>query len=46
MCNDARWTPELIDERLMATVGHERHPFLDMVAEMKRAVAAKEQPNS
>lgn len=46
MYNDARWTPEAIDERLMATVKYERLPFLDMVEEMKRAAAAKEQPNS
>jgi len=46
MYNDARWTPEVIDERLMATVKTERLPFLDMVEEMKRAAAAKEQPNS
>ncbi len=46
MYNDARWTPEAIDERLMATVKTERLPFLDMVEEMKRAAAAKEQPNS
>lgn len=46
MYNDVRWTPEVIDERLMATVKTERLPFLDMVEEMKRAAAAKEQPNS
>jgi len=46
MYNDARWTPEVIDERLMATVKYERLPFLDMVEEMKRAAAAKEAPNS
>ncbi|MDX2381345.1 MAG: SDR family oxidoreductase [Acidimicrobiia bacterium] len=45
MYNDARWTPEIIDERLMATVKTERLPFLDMVEEMKRAAAAKEAPN-
>lgn len=46
MYNDGRWTPEVIDERLMATVKYERLPFLDMVEEMKRAAAAKEAPNS
>jgi NAD(P)-dependent dehydrogenase (short-subunit alcohol dehydrogenase family) len=46
MYNDARWTPEVIDERLMSTVKYERLPFLDMVEEMKRAAAAKEAPNS
>lgn len=46
MYTDSRWTPEVIDERLMATVKFERLPFLDMVAEMKRAADAKEQPNS
>lgn len=46
MYNDSRWTPEVIDERLMATVKLERLPFLDMVEEMKRAAAAKDQPNS
>ena len=46
MYNDERWTPEVIDERLMATVKTERLPFLDMVEEMKRAAAAKENPNS
>ena len=44
--NDTRWTPETIDERLMSTVKFERLPFLDMVDEMKRAVAAKESPNA
>ncbi len=46
MYNDDRWTPELIDERLMATVKYERLPFLDMVAEMKRAADAKQMPNA
>ena len=46
MYNDERWTPELIDERLMATVKYERLPFLDMVAEMKRAADAKQTPNA
>jgi NAD(P)-dependent dehydrogenase (short-subunit alcohol dehydrogenase family) len=41
MYNAERWTPEVIDERLMATVKFERLPFLDMVDEMKRAAAAK-----
>jgi NAD(P)-dependent dehydrogenase (short-subunit alcohol dehydrogenase family) len=45
MYNDTRWTPELIEERLPATVKFERLPFLDMVEEMKRAAAAKETPN-
>ena len=46
MYNDERWTPEAIDERLMATVKYERLPFLDMVEEMQRAAAAKEQNNA
>lgn len=46
MFNDQRWTPETIDERLMATVKFERLPFLDMVDEMKRAAASKAKPNS
>ncbi|HYN34324.1 MAG TPA: SDR family oxidoreductase [Ilumatobacteraceae bacterium] len=46
MYNDDRWTPELIDERLMATVKYEHLPFLDMVAEMKRAADAKQMPNA
>ena len=46
MYNDGRWTPEQIDERLMATVKYERLPFLDMVAEMKRAADAKATPNA
>ena len=46
MYNDSRWTPEQIDERLMATVKYERLPFLDMVAEMKRAADAKAAPNA
>ncbi len=46
MYNDERWTPEVIDEKLMATVKFERLPFLDMVDEMKRAAAAKETPNA
>jgi NAD(P)-dependent dehydrogenase (short-subunit alcohol dehydrogenase family) len=46
MYNDTRWTPEQIDERLMATVKYERLPFLDMVAEMKRAADAKAAPNA
>ena len=46
MYSDQRWTPEIIDERLMATVKTERLPFLDMVEEMQRAAAAKENPNS
>jgi len=45
MYNDTRWTPELIEERLPATVKFERLPFLDMVEEMRRAAAAKESPN-
>jgi NAD(P)-dependent dehydrogenase (short-subunit alcohol dehydrogenase family) len=46
MYNDDRWTPEAIDERLMATVKFERLPFLDMVAEMKRAADANEKNNA
>ncbi|MFM7687050.1 MAG: SDR family oxidoreductase [Actinomycetota bacterium] len=46
MYNDTRWTPESIDEKLMATVKYERLPFLDMVAEMKRAADAKQTPNA
>ena len=46
MYNDTRWSPEQIDERLMATVKYERLPFLDMVAEMKRAADAKATPNA
>jgi hypothetical protein len=46
MYNEGRWTPEQIDERLMATVKYERLPFLDMVAEMKRAADAKAAPNA
>jgi NAD(P)-dependent dehydrogenase (short-subunit alcohol dehydrogenase family) len=46
MYSESRWTPESIDERLMATVKYERLPFLDMVAEMKRAADAKESPNA
>ena len=46
MYSDQRWTPEIIDERLMATVKTERLPFLDMVEEMQRAAAAKENTNS
>ena len=46
MYNDGRWTPEQIDERLMANVKYERLPFLDMVAEMKRAADAKATPNA
>lgn len=42
MYNDERWTPESIDEKLMNTVKFEKLPFLDMVAEMKRAAAEKE----
>jgi NAD(P)-dependent dehydrogenase (short-subunit alcohol dehydrogenase family) len=45
MYGDGRWTPEGIDEHLMATVKYERLPFLDMVAEMKRAADAKERNN-
>ena len=45
MYNDGRWTPELIAERLPASIKTERLPFLDMVEEMKRAAAAKETPN-
>ncbi len=45
MYTDSRWTPEVIDERLMSTVKFERLPFLDMVEEMKRAAAARETPN-
>ncbi len=46
MYNDTRWTPERIDEQLMATVKYERLPFLDMVAEMKRSADAKAMPNA
>jgi NAD(P)-dependent dehydrogenase (short-subunit alcohol dehydrogenase family) len=41
MYNDERWTPEIIDEKLMKTVKFEKLPFLDMVEEMKRAAAEK-----
>ena len=41
-----RWTPELIAERLPTQVGTERLPMLDMVAEMRKAAAAKENPNA
>lgn len=41
-----RWTPQLIAERLPSQVGTERLPMLDMVAEMRRAAAAKETPNA
>jgi len=43
---DTRWTPEAIDERLMATVKTEPLPYLEKVAEMRRAAAAGEKPNS
>jgi NAD(P)-dependent dehydrogenase (short-subunit alcohol dehydrogenase family) len=46
MYGEERWTPEAIDERLMATVKFERLPFLDMVAEMKRAADANEKNNA
>jgi NAD(P)-dependent dehydrogenase (short-subunit alcohol dehydrogenase family) len=41
-----RWTPAQIAERLPSQVGTERLPMLDMVAEMRRAAAAKETPNA
>jgi len=41
-----RWTPEEIADRLPAQIGTERLPMLDMVAEMRRAAAAKESPNA
>ena len=41
-----RWTPAEIAERLPSQVGTERLPMLDMVAEMRRAAAAKETPNA
>ena len=46
MYGTERWTPEAIDENLMSTVKFERLPFLDMVAEMKRAADAREKPNA
>jgi NAD(P)-dependent dehydrogenase (short-subunit alcohol dehydrogenase family) len=46
MYAEERWTPDAIDERLMATVKFERLPFLDMVAEMKRAADANEKNNA
>ena len=46
MYGTERWTPEAIDENLMSTVKFERLPFLDMVAEMKRAADAGEKPNA
>lgn len=41
MYNDERWTPEVIEERLMATVKYERLPMFDMIDDMKRAADAK-----
>lgn len=41
MYNDERWTPEIIEERLGATVKHERLPMFDLIDEMKRAADAK-----
>lgn len=46
MYNDARWTPELIAERLDATVGIEKMPFLAKVEEMRAAAASSERPNA
>lgn len=46
MYAESRWTPEAIDERLMATVKYERLPLLDKVAEMKRAADARKTPNA
>ena len=40
MYNDERWTPELIEERLSATVGVETMPFLAKAQEMRAAAAA------
>lgn len=40
MYNDERWTPELIEERLGATVGVETMPFLAKAQEMRAAAAA------
>jgi NAD(P)-dependent dehydrogenase (short-subunit alcohol dehydrogenase family) len=41
-----RWTPELIAERLDATVGQERMGMIDRLEEMRRAAASGEQPNA
>lgn len=41
MYAETRWTPEIIEERLGATVNHERLPMFDLIDEMKRAADAK-----
>lgn len=41
MYNDERWTPEVIDQKLNATVKTERLAMFDMIDEMKRAADAK-----
>jgi NAD(P)-dependent dehydrogenase (short-subunit alcohol dehydrogenase family) len=45
MYNDSRWTPELIAERLPATVGVEKLPLLEKVKEMRDAATAGDRPN-
>ncbi len=45
MYHEGRWTPELIAERLDATVGIEKMPFLAKVEEMRAAAASAERPN-
>jgi NAD(P)-dependent dehydrogenase (short-subunit alcohol dehydrogenase family) len=45
MYADERWTPERIAERLDATVGIEKMPFLAKVEEMRAAAAAGDRPN-
>lgn len=46
MYNDERWTPELIEERLSATVGVEKLPYLEKVQELRRAATSGEKPNA
>jgi len=45
MYHEGRWTPELIAERLHATVGIEKMPFLAKVEEMRAAAATSDRPN-
>jgi NAD(P)-dependent dehydrogenase (short-subunit alcohol dehydrogenase family) len=46
MYNDERWTPQLIEERLGATVGVEKLPYLEKVQELRRAATSGEKPNA
>ena len=46
MWTEGRWTPELLAERIDATIGQERMPMLDRIEAIRQAASSGEKPNA